>query len=150
MRQQLQSLVDSAKRGQVTGNELQERFRSLQEKIEPLGVASAEVHRMLQEARSQFDTESASSSNDLVRQRPVHIEDADSVARGSPVIQDATGIGQGSSPQRSHDGLSAPSDLSVDPAPAVRPSPPPSPDREAPRYRLAAGAMQAAPPSSGQ
>ena len=74
-------------------------------KIEPLGVASAEVHRMLQEARSQFDKESASSSNDLVRQRPVHIEDADSVARGSPVIQDATGIGQGSSPQRSHDGL---------------------------------------------
>ena len=74
----------------------------MQEKIEPLGDASAEVHRMLQEARSQFDTESASSSNDLVRQRPVHIEDADSVARGSPVIQDATGIGQGSSPHPKH------------------------------------------------
>ena len=114
IRAALDDLLLQAKRKALPPQVLQRRFQSLQNQIQPLGMTSAEIHRLLIEASDLVGT--------ATRQRPVHItaEDDDSVIRGSPFVQDAQGIGTSQSsrsPQKSADEYSAPSYHVDEPAP---------------------------------
>jgi hypothetical protein len=75
MRSQLAEVCHFAKGQALPQVQLRERLRQLQEQIESLGPASAEVHRFLNTAQPCCNQPEAS------RQRPVHIEVSDPVAR---------------------------------------------------------------------